>query len=101
MADEGYGEAIMTADRMADWSGGTATISFSVSTWRSTSPDWITLDVSPFEEQLALPFNFFAVELQGTPQRFIELTSRDDGGQCARLRRRRLLYHGATEILVL
>jgi len=73
--DSGYGEVVLTPDQLADWSAGPVTIGFSVSTQRTTSRDWITVDVTPFGEQLALPFDFGDVDLQGMPAHYIELNS--------------------------
>jgi hypothetical protein len=69
----GYGLITLTPDHMADWSGGPVTIGFSVSTFHSDPRDWITVDVSPFSEQLALPFNEGEVDLQGMPAHYVEL----------------------------
>jgi hypothetical protein len=72
---DGYGEVVVTPNQLADWSGGPVTIGFSVSTQRTTSRDWITVDVSPFAEQLALPFDFGDVDLAGMPRHYVELRS--------------------------
>ena len=79
----GYGEIVLTPDQMADWSGGPVTISWSVSTWRTSKRDWLTLSVTPFDKQLALPFNIGGVDLHGMPQDFIQLEqgSFNDGTQ--------------------
>jgi hypothetical protein len=71
--DSGYGDVVLTPDEMADWSSGPVTVGWSVSTLRTTSRDWITVDVTPFNEQLALPFNTGEVDLQGLPKQYIEL----------------------------
>jgi hypothetical protein len=73
IADSGYGEVALTPDHMADWSNGPVTIGFSVSTQRTSSRDWITIVVSPFHEQLALPFDFFGVDLAGMPLHYVSL----------------------------
>ncbi len=70
---EGYGLITLTPDHMADWSGGPVTIGFSVSTFQTDPRDWITIDVTPFAEQLALPFNEGEVDLQGMPAHYVEL----------------------------
>lgn len=71
--DSGYGEVVLTPDHMADWSQGPVTIGFSVSTQRTTSRDWITVQISPFAEQLSLPFDFGDVDLSGNPRHYVEL----------------------------
>jgi hypothetical protein len=73
MADSGYGETVLTPDRMADWSGGAVTIGWSVSTQRTTSRDWIAIDVTPFANQFALPFDEGSVDLAGMPKDYLEL----------------------------
>ena len=72
IADGGYGEVTLTPDHMADWSAGPAIIGFSVSTQLTSVRDWITVDVSPFAEQLALPLSDGGVDLQGMPAHYIE-----------------------------
>jgi hypothetical protein len=82
IADEGYGEVTMTPDRMADWSNGPVTIGFSVSTLHTSQRDWITVDITPFSEQLALPFSEGGVDLQGMPAHYIEArVDNCDGGK--------------------
>jgi hypothetical protein len=81
IADEGYGEVVLTPSAMADWSAGATTIGFSVSTQRTTARDWISITVSPFDQQLALPFDEGDVDLAGMPQRYLELRSDFDNNQ--------------------
>lgn len=73
MADEGYGEEAITPDRMADWSGGAVTIGWSVSTLHQADRDWYAIDVTPFTDQLSLPFDEGGVDLQGMPHHYIEV----------------------------
>src|SRR5678815_1988578 len=75
IADEGYGEVVMTPNQLADWTNGPVTIGFSVSTQRTTARDWIAVDLSPFGEQLSLPFDEGDVDLAGMPKHYIELNS--------------------------
>ncbi len=79
----GYGEVVLTPDQMADWANGPVTISWSVSTWRTSKRDWISISVTPFDKQLALPFNIGGVDLHGMPKDFIQLEqgSFNDGTQ--------------------
>lgn len=79
IADGGYGEVAMTPDRMADWSAGPVTIGFSVSTTHLSQRDWWALDLTPFNEQLALPFDDGGVDLAGMPAHFIEVRSDNCG----------------------
>jgi hypothetical protein len=73
IADEGYGMVTLTPDHMADWSNGPVTIGFSVSTQKLSQRDWWALDITPFNEQLALPFDDGGVDLQGMPAHYIEV----------------------------
>jgi hypothetical protein len=77
----GYGEIVVTPDQVADWADGPVTISWSVSTWRTSKRDWITVSVTPFEKQLALPFDVGGVDLHGMPHQFIELETAADRDQ--------------------
>jgi hypothetical protein len=79
IADGGYGEVALTPDRMADWSSGPVTIGLSVSTTHASARDWWALDVTPFGEQLALPFDEGGVDLQGMPAHFIEVRTDNCG----------------------
>jgi hypothetical protein len=79
IADGGYGEVALTPDRMADWSAGPVTIGFSVSTTHYNARDWWALDVTPFGEQLALPFDVGGVDLQGMPAHYIEVRTDNCG----------------------
>ena len=78
---DGYGLITLTPDHMADWSDGAVTIGFSVSTFQTDPRDWITVDVTPFDEQLALPFNEGEVDLQGMPAHYVELKTDVFNGQ--------------------
>ena len=64
----GYGVIYLTPDHMFDWSQGTATLSFPVSTFRSSDRDWIDLWITPFNEQLQLPLESWLPDLQGPPK---------------------------------
>jgi hypothetical protein len=73
IADGGYGQVTLTPDHLADWSGGPVTIGLSVSTQKLSLRDWWSLDVTPFGEQLALPFDWGGADLQGMPAHYIEV----------------------------
>ncbi|HEX3269848.1 MAG TPA: hypothetical protein VHR15_04305 [Ktedonobacterales bacterium] len=81
--NDGYGEIVLTPDQLADWANGPVTISWSVSTFRTSKRDWLTLSLTPFDKQLALPFNIGGVDLHGMPYDFIQLEqgSFNDGTQ--------------------
>ena len=63
-ATGGYAETVLTPAQLADWSDGTVRILFSVSTLRTTTRDWLTIDVTPFAENLITPADTH-VDLEG------------------------------------
>jgi hypothetical protein len=67
IGDSGYGEIALTPDHMVDFSQGTATIKVSVSTLQFNTSDFIEIWVTPFNENVTLPFEF-DVDLQGPPR---------------------------------
>lgn len=82
---DGYGVIVLTPDRMLDWTGEEAVLRFDVSTFRSSTRDWIKVWISPFESQLPVPAGEFVPDLNGPPANgiFLEMTSR--GNLCPRL----------------
>lgn len=66
----GYGEIELTPARLADWSGGTTSIIFRVSTFRTSNRDWLDINVSPFEDNLVAPATS-SVDLNGLPPNVI------------------------------
>src|SRR5882672_3916124 len=69
----GYGVIYLTPDHMFDWSGGTSSLSFPVSTFRSSDRDWIDLWITPFGENLELPLESWLPDLQGPPKDAIHI----------------------------
>src|ERR1700730_708951 len=68
----GYGEIEMAPSRLADWSQGTTSITFSVSTFRTSPRDWFDLYVMPFQENVLLPGEL-DVDLLGRPRNAIHM----------------------------
>ncbi len=68
----GYGVIYLTPNHMVDFSGGAATVRFDVTTFRSSSRDWIDLWVSPYEDHLQLPLDI-VVDLSGPPRNAIQV----------------------------
>lgn len=64
IGDSGYGEIALTPDHMVDFSGGTSTILFSVSTLQLNLSDWIEAWISPIGDNLTTPSSFGS---QGAP----------------------------------
>jgi hypothetical protein len=63
-----YGAIYLTPDHMLDWSGGTATLTYTQSTFRTSFRDWTDLWITPFNENLELPLESFLPDLQGPPR---------------------------------
>lgn len=64
--DAGYGEIALTPDHLVDFSSGSASVTVDVSTLQMNAADWVEVWISPFQENLALPFEG-GVDLQGPP----------------------------------
>jgi len=69
MNAEGYGVIYLTPNALVDFSEGTASVSFDVSTFRNSGRDFIGLWVTAYDDNLALPYNPGEgdVDLQGAP----------------------------------
>ena len=70
-ATGGYAEQVLTPAQLADWSQATVSIVFSVSTLRTTTRDWLTVDVTPFGENLVTPADT-DVDLEGQARDHID-----------------------------
>ncbi|ABY34862.1 MAG TPA: hypothetical protein DEF43_11500 [Chloroflexus aurantiacus] len=68
----GYGLIYLTPNHLVDFSGGTATIRFDVSTLRTSLRDWIDLWISPYNDHLQLPFDM-EVDLSGPPRNGVQV----------------------------
>lgn len=77
--DPGYGEIVLTPDQLADFSSGTATVDFDVSTFSTSLRDWIDLWISPFSENLALPYYGNQPDLQGPPRHAVNVRLESGG----------------------
>jgi len=74
IGDSGYGEIALTPNYMADWSSGTTTITFNVSTLQDNPSDWIEVWLVPFAENQTLPFEIQTIDFQGPPKDAIVLS---------------------------
>jgi hypothetical protein len=70
---EGYGLIMLTPNQMVDFSAGEATINFDMSTFRSSSRDWVSIWLSPFEDQIPLPLSDWLPDLTGGPRNALHL----------------------------
>ena len=74
-----YGVIYLTPDAMLDWSGGTATLDFSVSTNLMSQRDWIDFYITPYAQNMALPLSSGSPDLNGEPGQFIKVTIEHGG----------------------
>lgn len=63
--DSNYGVIYLTPTQMLDWSQGTATMSFNISTHQDSSRDWWDVWLSGWDDNIALPLEDFLPDLQG------------------------------------
>jgi Carboxypeptidase regulatory-like domain len=79
----GYGVIYLTPNQMVDFSGGSATIQWEMSTEAMSKRDWWDVWVTPYADNLALPFDSGDVDLQGVPRNGLHLNS--EGSNAGRL----------------
>ena len=76
----GYGVIYLTPNQMLDVGSG-GTVSFELSTERMSIRDWADLWITPYEDNLALPFDDGDVDLQGVPRQGVHIQmSQFNGG---------------------
>lgn len=75
----GYGEIVLTPAAQVDFSNGPGKVDFHVTTFSTSLRDWIDLWVSPFSENLALPYYDNAPDLQGPPRDAINIRIQNGG----------------------
>ncbi|HSR24508.1 MAG TPA: hypothetical protein VLW53_13215, partial [Candidatus Eisenbacteria bacterium] len=68
-----YGSVYFTPAQLLDWSGGTATLSWQVSTERLSARDWWAVNLTPFAQNLVMPLEGFLPAYQGEPASGLEL----------------------------
>ena len=73
--EDGYGVIYLTPDNLVDFSDGPAVIRVDVSTLRSSTRDWIDFWITPWDDNMQLPFRVggSTVDLQGWPARSIHV----------------------------
>jgi hypothetical protein len=72
LADNGYAQTTLTPNQIVDFSAGTATITWKMSTRHDNARDWIALWLTPFDQNLLHPFTD-AVDLQGPPKNAVDI----------------------------
>jgi hypothetical protein len=78
---EGYGLIVLTPNQMVDFSSGEAVIKFDMSTFRSSPRDWVSVWLSPFDDNFPLPLGEWLPDLSGDPRRAIEINMGTNSGQ--------------------
>ncbi|MGE3267426.1 MAG: hypothetical protein AB7P40_01670, partial [Chloroflexota bacterium] len=69
----GYGAIYMTPNQLVDFSNGEATISFNMSTLRTSTRDWIDVWVTPYEDNVPAPLDNWLPDLTGLPKRAVHI----------------------------
>src|SRR5262249_51172041 len=69
----GYGEIMLTPNRMVDFGTGEAVVRFDMSTFRSSLRDWVDIWLSPWDDQIALPLEDWLPDLAREPKRGIHI----------------------------
>jgi hypothetical protein len=64
--DSGYGEIVITPNRLLDWTNGPATVEWEMSTEIMSRRDWVDVVLSPFVENAASPYDVGAEEFPKT-----------------------------------
>ena len=71
----GYGLIYLTPNQIVDFTDGEAVIKVDVTTLRTSGRDWWDIWVTPFEENLQLPFNTGDVDLNGVPRNAVHISN--------------------------
>lgn len=70
---DAYGMIYLTPNQLFDFASG-GVVSFDISTERMSTRDWWDLWITPWEDNLALPFDLGDVDLQGPPRNAIHIS---------------------------
>ena len=73
MKAEGYGVIYLTPDHMMDFSQGTSTMSFDISTLRTSGRDWWDVWITPFDSNVQLVGENWYPDLNGKPRDSIRI----------------------------
>lgn len=69
----GYGVIYLTPNQLVDISSG-GTVSFEISSERMSTRDWWDIWITPYADNVALPFNLGEVDLAGAPRNAVQIT---------------------------
>ena len=74
---QGYGVIYLTPPALLDWSHGTATVQWDMSTRRTSERDWVDLWITPVADHMALPIDDWVPDLAGAPENAIHFRETD------------------------
>lgn len=76
----GYGLIYLTPNAMVDFTDGEAVIKVDVTTLKTSGRDWWDIWITPFEDNIQLPFNMGDVDLQGQPKNSVHIAQINANG---------------------
>ncbi len=76
----GYAVIYLTPPALLDWTNGPATLTFDMSTLRTSERDWVNIYLSPYDEHKQLPLDIANVDLNGPPKDAINFRMDNSGG---------------------
>jgi hypothetical protein len=80
-----YGAIYFTPAQLVDWSQGPATVSWRVSTERTSTRDWWDVNMTPFAQNLMFPLDKDLPAYQGEPESGLQIKT--DNGNCGTILR--------------
>ena len=75
----GYGLIYLTPAAMLDFSNGSQTVSWDISTWWASGRDWWDVWLTPYDDNLVAPLDNWLPDLQGEPERGIHVRLSGNG----------------------
>lgn len=76
----GYGVIYLTPNQIVDFTDGEAVIKVDVTTLRTSGRDWWDIWITPYDENLQLPFNMGDVDLNGVPKNAVQIVQNNANG---------------------
>ena len=70
--EEGYGEVVLTPAQILDFSEAEGTVTWELSTYRSSLRDWPDVWITPWEQNITLPFDSGEHPFLGGPATLLE-----------------------------
>lgn len=84
---DGYGAVILTPDRALSLEDHDAVVRVDLSTMRTSTRDWVTIWLVPWQDDMPVPAGEFAPDLNGPPRRALAIEMTQNGNFCATLYR--------------